>query len=159
MKSALNLDQFRSAFLAGGFRSISLQASGGVFFVTAKPRTGKRITLATTHGQKPRGFRNPAKAIEVLHKMGAHTLEVDTSAWSPEEAENSGRKRPDTAARQRRAQEALAHDTWFRSQVEAALLEADSPDAEWVSQEEMKKISVLKRAAWNSASKRNKATA
>jgi hypothetical protein len=152
MKSALTLDQFRSAFHSGGLRSVSLLASGGQFFVTAQPRTGKRVTLATTHGKKFRAFRNPAKAIEVLHAMGAHKVEVDTTAWSPAQATAESRKRPDTAARQRRAHEAAAHDAWFRREVELAVQEADAPHAEWDSQAEVKRQSAIKRAAWRSKS-------
>ena len=146
-KTTLNLDQFRNAFRSGGFYSISLMASGGQFFVTAQPRTGRQVTLATTHGNKYRAFRNPAKAIEILHEMGAHKVEVDTSAWSPTQA-TEGRKRPDTSERQRRAHAAAAHDAWFRSQVDESVREADDPDAAWMSQEEVKHQSALKRAAW-----------
>jgi hypothetical protein len=148
MQTALNLDQFRIAFQAGGLRSILLMASGGQFFVTAVPHTGQRITLATTHGNKHRGFRNPAKAIELLHRMGAHNVEIDTSAWSPAQVELGGRKRPDTSERQRRAHQAAAHDAWFRQQVELAVREADDPQAEWDSAAEVKRRSVIKRAAW-----------
>ncbi len=152
METALNLDQFRSAFRAGGLRSISLKASGGQFLVTAQPRTGKRVTLMTTHGNKLRTFRNPAKAIEILHAMGAHRVEVDTSAWSPTLAQAESRKRPDTAARQRRLHEAAAHDAWFRQEVQVAVREADGPDAEWDSQEQVKRQSAVHRAAWLSNS-------
>src|ERR1035441_7074389 len=110
--TSLNLDQFRSAFRAGGFRSVTVQATGGQFLITAQPRSGERITLVTTHGGNLRAFRNPSKAIEVLHRIGVHKVEVDTSAWSPETASAEGRKRPDTALRQRRAHQAAAHDAW-----------------------------------------------
>jgi len=148
LESALNLDQFRAAFRAGGFRTIVLTASGGQFHVLARAREGGSIALATTHGKKIRAFRNPAKAIEVLHRMGAHKVEIDTSAWFPGQAEFEGRKRPDTSERQRRAHQAAAHDAWFRQQVTLALEEADDPQAEWVSQEEVKRQSALQRAAW-----------
>ena len=147
-KSTLSLDQFRSAFLAGGLRSISVRAAGGRFLVTALPRTGQPISLATTHGKKLRTFRNPLQAIQVLHEMGARKLEVDTSEWSPEQAKLGGVKRPDTAARQRRAQEAVAHDAWFRREIEAALLEAEDPKAPWDSETEVKRKSAAKQAEW-----------
>ena len=153
MKSALNLDQFRAAFHAGGFKSIVLTALGGQFYVTAQPLNGGRITLATTHGKKLRAFRNPAKAIEVLHRIGAHKVEIDTSEWSPAQAGAETRKRPDTAERQRRAHQAVAHDAWFREQVALAVAEADNPQSEWFSQEEMKGMSALHRAAWLGAAR------
>lgn len=148
MKSVLNLDQFRTTFHAGGFQSIVLTALGGQFYVTAQPFDGERITLATTHGGKLRAFRNPAKAIEILHRIGAHKVEIDTSAWSPAQAGAESRKRPDTAERQRRAHQAAAHNAWFCEQVALAVAEADNPQSEWLSQEQMKGMSALRRAAW-----------
>jgi hypothetical protein len=148
MTSTLNLNQFRSAFQTGGLRSISLQASGGQFFVTARPQSGDPVTLTTTQGKKPRSFRNPAKALEVLHRMGAHKVEVDLSAWAPDQVDSEDSKRPDTALRQRRAHQAAAHDNWFREQVHASLLEADSVDVAWESQADVKAQSTKKRAAW-----------
>lgn len=104
MPTALNLDQFRSAFRAGGLRSISVR------------------------------------------------VEIDTSAWSPAQAEVEGRKRPDTSERQRRAHQAAVHDAWFRQEVERAVQEADGQNAEWDSQAEVKRQSAIKRAAWRSKS-------
>jgi hypothetical protein len=160
MQSALNLDQFRATYRSGGFRSITIRALGGQFYVTAEPRTGERISLATTHGKKLRAFRNPAKAIEILFEMGAHKVEVDTSEWSPAQAALEASRRPDTAERQRLAHQAAAHDAWFRQQVSIAVEEADDPNAEWVSQEEVKRRSAVRRAVWLGESiARKKATA
>jgi hypothetical protein len=111
---SLNLDQFRSVFQTGGFLSVGVTAKGGMFFISAQPQTGDAITLATTRGKKARAFRDPARAIAVLHDIGVRKVEVDTSAWSPGEA--AGLKRPDTAARQRRAHQAAEYDAWFRAE-------------------------------------------
>ena len=128
---------------------MSVQAAGGEFFITAEPRTGERVTLATTHGGKLRAFRDPGKAIAILHEIGAHKVGVDTSAWSPGQANLLARHRPDTAARQRRAHEAAAHDAWFRSEVEQALREADEPTTTlWISQGEAKRQSARRREKW-----------
>jgi hypothetical protein len=148
LKTALNLDQFRAAFHAGGFQSVAIRASGGHFFVTAEPRTGRRITLAATHGNKRRSFRSPARAIELLHRIGAHKVEVDTSEWDPGLAAAESRKRPDTAERQRRAHQAAIHDAWFRQQVEQALKEAGDAATVWDAQAEVKRQSGSKRAEW-----------
>lgn len=146
MASAVTLDQFRSAFRTGGFQSVSVRASGGEFFVTAQPRTGGRVTLATTHGKRLRAFRDAGKAIAVLHEIGAHHVQVDTTGWAPEKTTALSRKRPDTAERQRRAHEAAAYDAWFRAEVEKAIQEADSPDAVWVSHEEAERRFAARRA-------------
>ncbi len=148
MTTTLDLDQFRSAFQSGGLHSVGVTASGGLFYVTAQPRTGDRITLATTRGKQMRGFRDAGKAIAVLHAMGARKVDVDISDWSPEQAAQEGRRRPDTAERQRRAHEAAAHDAWFRAEVEQSVREADASDAIWVSQDEVRQESVARRAAW-----------
>ncbi len=150
MAVTVNLDQFRAAFQAGGLRSVTVKGAGGEFFITAQPRSGERVTLATTHGRKARAFRDAGKAIAVLHRIGAHKVEVDTSAWSPEQARQQSR--PDTAERQRRAHSAVAaHDAWFRAEVEQALSEANGSAARWIPQEEVKRQSASKRAAWQAA--------
>lgn len=148
MAESLTLSQFRAALEAGGLESVAVKASGGEFFVTAKPRSGGHVTLATTHGLRKRGFRDAGKAIAVLHEMGAHKVQVDTSAWSPEKAAKSARKRPDTAERQRRAHEAAAHDAWFRAQVAEAIREAARPDAVWIPHEEVVRESRRQEAEW-----------
>ncbi|MHB1700316.1 MAG: hypothetical protein ACYCSN_09265 [Acidobacteriaceae bacterium] len=151
MAATVNLDQFRAAFQSGGLRSVSVKGAGGEFFITAQPRSGERVTLATTHGRKARAFRDAGKAIAVLHRIGAHKVEVDTSAWSPEQARQQSR-RPDTAERQRRAHSAVAaHDAWFRAEVEQALSEANDPVARWIPQEDVKRQSASKRAEWQAA--------
>jgi ornithine carbamoyltransferase len=158
MGSVLNLDQFRAAFRSGGLRSVSIQAAGGEFFITAEPRTGERVTLATTHGGKLRAFRDPGKAIAILHAIGAHKVGVDTSAWSPAQANLLARRRPDTAARQRRTHEAAAHDAWFRSEVEQALREADkATTTQWISQGEAKRQSAGRRGKWRAKAGAEKA--
>ena len=157
MGSVLNLDQFRAAFRSGGLRSVSVRAAGGEFFITAEPRTGERVTLATTHGGKLRTFRDPGKAIAILHEIGAHKVGVDTSAWSPAQANLLARRRPDTAARQRRAHEAAAHDAWFRTEVEQALREADEPATQWISQGEAKRQSAGRREKWQAKADAEKA--
>lgn len=146
MASVLTLNQFRSVFRSGGFQSVGVRAAGSEFFVTAQPRSGGRVTLATTHGMRLRSFRDAGKALAVLHAIGARSIQVDTSSWSFDKEANSNRKRPDTAERQRRAHEAAVHDAWFRAEVNHALQEADSPQAKWVTHEEAKRQSALRRA-------------
>jgi len=148
MQELLNLDQFRSAFRSGGLQSVTVRAQGGRFLVTAEPRTGQQVVLAKTHGGTHRSFRDPGKAITVLHRIGAHKVEVDTSDWSPEAAKADAPRRPDSAERQRRAHAAAEHDAWFRAEVEQALREADAPDAVWIPNEEVQRESELRIAEW-----------
>jgi hypothetical protein len=149
----MTLDQFRSAFRTGGFKSVNVIALGGLFFVTGAPRDGDQVTLATTRGKQRRGFRDAAKAIAVLHDIGVRKVEVDTSGWSPDQPTLEGRRRPDTAERQRRAHAAAGHDAWFRAQVEQALHEADDPKADWVSNDEVETLGAQHQARWRAGAK------
>lgn len=144
----MTLDQFRAAFRAGGLRSVGVTASGGLFFVTALPREGEQITLATMRGKRPRRFRDPGRAIAVLHEIGARKVEVDTSGWQPEQAATQTRRRPDTAERQRRAHAAAAHDAWFRAEIGQALEEADAPGTAWLPDDEARRQSSEHRTRW-----------
>lgn len=145
---AMTLDQFRTTFQSGGLRAVSITAQGGQFVVTAEPRSGETITLATSRGKTDRGFRDPAKAIAILHEIGARTIEIDTSNWSPEQAAQEARSRPDTAERQRRAHEAAAHDAWFRAEVRQAIKEADDPNTVRLSNEDVERESAERRTQW-----------
>ncbi len=58
------------------------------------------------------------------------------------------RRRPDAGERKRRADEADGYDAWFRAEIERSLREADSPDAVWVSQEDVRQESAVRRSAW-----------
>ena len=42
-----------------------------------------------------------------------------------------------------------AHEEWFRAEVNQAIAEADRSNAEWVSQEKVKSLSLRKRAEWS----------
>ena len=154
--NSMNLDQFRTALQSGGFRSVGVTGVGGLFFVTARPRSGKPITLATTRGKQVRSFRDPGKAIVMLHQIGAHKIDVDSSKWSPELATQEGRRRPDTARRQRRAHKAAAYDAWFRSEVAKALNEADNPATQFGSNAVVKALSANHQDRWRSMVARRK---
>ena len=149
MAETLNLDQFRTAFKSGGLRSVAVRATGGSFVVTAQPRSGSQVVLAKTHGGTHRSFRDPGKAIAILHEIGARKVEVDTSDWSPETAAGEARRRPDTAERQRLAHEAAAYDAWFRAEVEKTIREADEPGAVFFTNEEVKREMAIHRKEWD----------
>jgi hypothetical protein len=53
-----------------------------------------------------------------------------------------------------------AHDEWFRRQVDQAITDANRPNAEWESQDEVKARSKIKQAEWQAKAKAGeKATA
>lgn len=98
----ISLGGLRTALQTGGLRAVGVTASGGLFFVTAQPRSGGWLVLATTRGKQARGFRDPGKAILLLHEIGVTKIAVDVSGWEPGRAAAEGRRRPDVSARQRR---------------------------------------------------------
>jgi len=57
-------------------------------------------------------------------------------------------KRADTSDRMRRAHAASVHDEWFRAEVDQAVIEADAPDAAWVSNEAVMAQSAKQREIW-----------
>jgi hypothetical protein len=54
----------------------------------------------------------------------------------------------------RTADEAAAHDAFFRAEVARAIEEADDPDAKWLTNEEVKTLSAEHRAKWRAAAAR-----
>lgn len=109
--------------------------------------------MASSRNTAPLAFRDPGKALALLHRLGALRIEVDTAAWAPNSAGGAAPRRPDTAERQRRAHAAAMHDAWFRAEVEKALAEADSPDAEWVANEAVVEESRRLRDQWREVAK------
>lgn len=46
---------------------------------------------------------------------------------------------------------AAEHDAWFRAEVEKGLREADDPNAEWISNEDVERMMAEHRAGWAAA--------
>lgn len=90
--------------LAGGW-GISVKCGGSV-----KP-------LAAQRG-KVRLFSRLETAAAYLKGIGIARFDVDVLGYAPQPAR---RARPDRATSLKRAHAAAAYDTWFRSQVQAAL--------------------------------------
>ncbi|MEN9866283.1 MAG: hypothetical protein RL748_1873 [Pseudomonadota bacterium] len=99
-------------------------------------------TLAAKRGAM-RQFSRFETLVAYLKNLGILTFEVDASQYQPNTTQHS---RPDAAQRMQRAHEAAEHDQWFRSEVEAALAEADAPDAEWVEHSVVKEEMAQQRA-------------
>lgn len=55
-------------------------------------------------------------------------------------------------AQRPRAEASADHDVWFRAEVERAIVEADDPDARWVTQEEAERDWARQRASIAKAS-------
>lgn len=74
-------------------------------------------------------------AARYLRQLGIAEFRVD--ARNMPEATTARAARPDASARLTHAHEAAAYDAWFREQVQAAITEADSPDAVWYTHDEV----------------------
>jgi hypothetical protein len=147
----LTLEQLRTVTETGGVSAVTLEATGGEFFVRIKTNNDAEAVLARARSDEPRGFPNPLPAITLLRKLGIVAGAFDLSRWNPDQRPLA-RARPDRAEAMKRAHDAVAHDQWFRDQVTQGLSEADDPATEWVTQEdakaswERKRAELLKRA-------------
>lgn len=83
--------------------------------------------------------------VSYLTAMNIQHFDVDASDFSVD-AEDS-RKRPDRSETLRRAHEAVAHDRWFRSEVEAAVRQANDPATDWLTQDMMTQELFVRRSA------------
>jgi hypothetical protein len=148
----MTLDQLRATQMAGGVAEVVLRAEGGAFFVSVTTLSGGDGVLVKTRDRTPRGFTDPRKALALLHGLGITTARLDTGSWTPD-APTVGKPRPDRSEALKRAQDAAAHDAWFRAEVEQALREADDPNTVFIPHEEVmarweiKRAELLKRAA------------
>lgn len=89
-------------------------------------------------GQKSgvRHFRRMESAVKYLRSVGIESFAVDAHDFDAD-AMRRRRRRPDAAATLKRAHEAAEYDRWFREQVAQGLKEADDPNAEWLTTEEV----------------------
>lgn len=74
-------------------------------------------------------------AARYLRQLGIAEFRVDARHMPDTAAARAAR--PDASARLTHAHEAAAYDTWFRDQVQAAISEADAPDAVWYTHDEI----------------------
>lgn len=100
-------------------------------------------------------FKKLETLVSYLKDMGIAKFQVDATLYDPEVIKVE-RSRSDSAVRMRQAHEAVAHDQWFRAQVEQAITEANDPNAEWVSNEEAAASWSVKRSALAAQIERSK---
>jgi len=118
---SLDVSQAAAAAKAGGVLTAVLRAAGGSFYIDLETRTAGTAVLVTSNKRKPRAFRNPLKALEVIRELGLQSGRFSLEAWRPDEAGLERHSRPDRAAALKAAHDAAAYDRWFREQVQQAL--------------------------------------
>lgn len=118
----LDVSQATAAAHAGGVLSAILKAEGGSFYVELETRTAGTAVLVTSNNRRPRAFRNPVKALEVIRDLGLQTGRFSLEAWRPDEVEFERQNRPDRAQAMKATHaSAAAYDTWVRQQVQEAI--------------------------------------
>ena len=118
---------------SAAIRGASIIGQPGGWSVVLKLGLQER-PLGTQRSDKPRTWRSLDRAVAYL-KNELHIARFDLlDATNHSVGEPlAGKSRLDAADRLRLAHEAAGHDKWFREQVDLAILQADAPDAQWVS--------------------------
>ncbi|MBK6637521.1 MAG: hypothetical protein IPG34_07445 [Rhodocyclaceae bacterium] len=130
---------------AGAIRGASIIGTPGGWSVMLKIGMTER-PLGTQRTDKPRQWRSLDTCIDYL-KTTLHLVRFDLLDASNYSAHDVTRpKRADAAERMKAAHAAVAHDAWFRAEVEQAITEADDPATEWISHEEASASWAKKRA-------------
>ena len=130
---------------AHAVRGARVVAQTGGWGVVIKYGMTSRPLRATRSGDA-RVFKKLETLVGYLKDIGIHHFEVDAAGY--DRSSVTTYKRPDASAAMKKAHAAAAHDKWFREHVEQAIVEADKPDAKWVSNDEVKAESAVRRAAW-----------
>lgn len=120
----IGTDLARQMALAKTLKGAAIVGRPGGWSVTLRI-DGTEKLLGSQHEDKPRTWASLDTCVKYLmQELHIHRVDgVDATNYSPT---GTSTRRPDTAARMRRAHEAAAYDDWFRKQVQEALAE-DSP--------------------------------
>ncbi|MFM0472314.1 antitoxin PaaA2 family protein [Paraburkholderia strydomiana] len=133
----LDLSQATAAAQVGGVLSAILKAEGGSFYVELETRTAGTAVLVTSNHRRPRAFRNPVKALEVIRALGLQTGRFSLEAWRPDETGFERPGRPDRAEAMKATHaSAAAYDKWVHQQVQEAI---DDPRPTVAHEDVMKK--------------------
>lgn len=119
---------------AGAVRGARIVGQKGGWAVLVSYGTAER-PLAAQRSRRVRVWRKFETLVGYLREIGIAKFDVDAVNFAPDQLRAT---RPDRAEALRRAHAAAEHDVWFRTEVQAALIEADDPATQWVSHEEAK---------------------
>jgi len=85
-------------------------------------RTAGTAVLVTSNNRRPRAFRNPVKALEVIRELGLQNGRFSLEAWRPDEVGVERPGRPDRAEAMKATHAgAAAYDKWVREQAQEAI--------------------------------------
>jgi len=123
----------RELTAAGAIREAAAIAQGSNWSLVVRYGGIERV-LAARKSKQPRRWAHLDSLARYLAEIGIRQFTTDARNYDPSQP---GQKRPDRAEALRQAHEAAEYDRWFREQVQQALDEADSPDAQWLTTEEL----------------------
>jgi|ERR1039457_2951209 hypothetical protein len=127
---------------AGAVRGADVIGQPGGWGIVIKYGMTQR-TLAARRGAI-RTFSRLEALVNYLKGIGISQFMVNASNYDPADK----RARPDSAERMKRTFDAAEHDRWFREQVEEGIRQANDPNTEWVSGEDVSAISAKRREEW-----------
>jgi hypothetical protein len=134
---------------AGALHGITVTGDPEGWTIIAQVRQTQYPLVGRNDGRTVvRHWRRMETAVKYLRQIGVERFEVDARHFDSEAMRRTN-QRPDTAAALKRAHEAADYDRWFREQVAAAIEEADDPNAEWFTWEEVEQraMEAIERAS------------
>ncbi len=123
----------RELAAAGAIREAAAVAHGSRWSLIVRYGGVERV-LTARRTRQPRSWAHLDSLARYLAEIGIRQFTTDIRDYDPDQP---GRKRPDRAEALDQAREAAEYDRWFREQVQAALDEADRPDAQWLTTDEL----------------------
>ena len=127
MLQPIKLESLRELVAAGSIKSATILGQKGGYAVVASIGMQQR-PLGTKFGEV-RMFGSTDTAVKVLRELGLSQFNLDVSNY---EEGRLRAARPDVTAKAKNAAAALAHDRWFRGQVQEALDKEARGEAEWI---------------------------
>lgn len=95
---------------------------------------GIERTLRATNSRQVRSWANLNSVVKYLASLGIRKFDTDATNYDPNQHSIS---RPDKSAALKAAHQAAAYDKWYRLQVVQSIEEADAPEAEWFSTDQV----------------------
>jgi hypothetical protein len=122
---------------AGAVTEIRAVGQSGGWLLDVRFGAQSRARLCAQRSGEPRLFARFESLVSYLKGLKINCFEVEASGFEAKAAPT--RRRPDRAEALRRVHRAAALDAPLPQALQAALLEADAPTAEWLSHKDLKR--------------------
>jgi hypothetical protein len=132
MTQPIKLESLRELVHAGSVRVATILGQKGGYAVVANIGLQQRA-LGNKAGEV-RMFSTTDTAVKVLRELGVQQFHVDVSQYEPGSLRPG---RPDAARKMKQAAEVLAHDRWFRQEVQNTLDAIERGDEELLDSDAM----------------------